>query len=119
MTTSSETPEAVLDHHLTAFNEGDMGELLADYTDESVIISNMGEFQGLDEIEQLFTGLMEEFSQPGTEFVVDDNTFDEEIAFCVWHADTPDNDYEFATDTQIIRDGKIAKQILSAKVNPK
>mgnify|MGYP002762419126 CR=1 FL=1 len=65
------TTESVLDHHLDAFTAQDLDECLVDYTDDSVIITNMGTFRGLDEIEELFAGLFEEFSQAGSTIELD------------------------------------------------
>ena len=48
--------------------EQNMPELLADYTDESVIISNMGTFHGLDEIKSLTEQMFAELSQPDVSF---------------------------------------------------
>jgi ketosteroid isomerase-like protein len=118
-TTESETTEAVLEHHLTAFNEQNVSELLADYTDESVLISNMGTFHGLDEIESLAKSMFAEVSQPDVSFTIDEQVVEGDIAYIVWHAETPDNVYELATDTYVIRDGVIETQTFTAKVTPK
>jgi len=37
----------------------------------------------------------------------------------VWHAETPDNEYRFASDTFVVRDGEIVAQSLAADVSPK
>ena len=42
-----------------------------------------------------------------------------EVAYIVWVAETADNVYELATDTFLVRDGKIAVQSFTAKVTPK
>ena len=42
-----------------------------------------------------------------------------EVAYIVWTAETADNVYELATDTFLIRNGKIAVQSFTAKVTPK
>lgn len=113
------TTRSVLEHHLTAFAEGDMAEILADYTDESVYVSNMGTFRGLDELEMVYEGHFEEFSQPGVEFSVDEQIVEGETAFLVWRGETPGNVYEFVSETFVIRDGKIATQTVAAEVTPK
>jgi hypothetical protein len=40
-------------------------------------------------------------------------------AYILWTAETADNSYEFATDTFVVRKGKIVAQSFAAKVNPK
>jgi ketosteroid isomerase-like protein len=111
--------ETVLDHHLDAFTSQDLDATLADYTDDSVVITNMGVFRGLDEIETLFSGLYEEFSQSRTTVELDEKTVEGDLAYIVWHGETPDNDYEFCTDTFLVRDGIIHRQTFAGKVEPK
>ena len=113
------TTTDVVEHHLTAVGERDVAEILKDYTDESVMISHMGTFRGLEEIERAVTGIMEEFSQADTEIVQDELIVEGDVGYFVWHAETPDNVYEFGTDTYIVRDGVIESQTFAAKVTPK
>jgi len=113
------TTDDVLDHHLDAFTAQDLDECLVDYTDDSVIITNMGVFRGLDEIEELFAGLFEEFSQAGSTIELDQKTIEDEYAYIVWHGETPDNVYEFCTDTFVIEDGTIRRQTFAGKIEPK
>jgi hypothetical protein len=42
-----------------------------------------------------------------------------QVAYIVWTAETADNVYELATDTFLVRDGKIAVQTFAGKVTPK
>jgi len=117
--TSMTTTEDVLDHHLDAFTAQDLDETLADYTDDSVIITNMGVFRGLEEIEDLFAGLFEEFSQDGSRIDLDQKVIEEEYAYIVWNGETPENDYEFCTDTFVVEDGTIHRQTFAGKIDPK
>lgn len=109
----------VLEHHLTAFGEQDISEFLADYTEDSVILSNVGTSRGLDEIRALAEQLFAEFAQDGVEMTIDTQEADGEIGYAVWHAETPDNVYEFGTDTLVVRDGIIESQTFAVKVTPK
>lgn len=109
----------VLEHHLTAFGEQDISELMVDYTDDSVITSNVGTFRGRDEIQTLGEQLFAEFSQDGVEMTVDTQAVEGEIGYAVWHAETPDNVYEFGTDTLVVRNGVIESQTFAVKVTPK
>jgi ketosteroid isomerase-like protein len=114
------TTDDVLSHHLEAFNNQDMEENLADYGEESVVLLPGGEeHRGLDAIEALFAGFFEEFGKDGAEFVLDDRTTEGDLAFIVWHAETPDNTYEHVSDTFLIRDGIIEVQWVAPKATPK
>ncbi|WP_277553058.1 nuclear transport factor 2 family protein [Halobaculum limi] len=122
MATTSDptTTQSVLNHHLDAFMDQDMTAMLEDYTEDSVVVTNTaGTFHGLDEIKSLFSALFAEFEQSNVEFTQDEEVIEDDIAYICWHAETPENTYEFATDTFVIRDGKIQTQTLGAKVTPK
>lgn len=109
----------VLDHHLDAFASQDLEEIMVDYDDNSVVVTNMGTFRGLEEIEGLFTELFDEFSQEGTTLEIDDTTVEGEFAYLLWHAETPDNVYEFCTDTFYVPETVIEFQTFAGKVEPK
>lgn len=113
------TTESVLDHHLDAFADQDLDAVMDDYAEESVVVTNMGTHRGLDEIEGLFSNLFAEFSQPGSEIEVTQKEIEGDVAYIVWHGETPENDYEFATDTFLIRDGIIETQTFAGKIEPK
>jgi ketosteroid isomerase-like protein len=114
------TTEEVLDHHLGAFIAGDVDALLDDYTDESVIITPDGVARGPSELRAAFERLLSGMFAPGTyEIALEARQIDGEVAFVAWHASCADADVEFATDTFLVRDGKIAVQTFAAKVIPK
>lgn len=109
----------VLQHHLEAFGKGDLAAILADYTDESILITPDTTLRGPVEMRSLFEGMFAEFAKPGTSFAMKSQTIEGETAYIVWTAETADNVYELGTDTFIVRDGKIAIQTFAAKIAPK
>ncbi len=113
------TTEATLEHHLEAFGEQDLSAVMEDYTDESTIVTNQGVFRGLEEIEGLFENLFAEFSQSGTTMSIDEQLVEGEFGYIVWNAETPENVYEFATDTFHIPDDEIVFQTFAADITPK
>jgi hypothetical protein len=44
---------------------------------------------------------------------------DGDHAYILWTAETADNLYEFATDTFVVRNGKIVARAFAAKIKPK
>jgi ketosteroid isomerase-like protein len=111
--------EAVLDHHLDAFGNQKLEKIMIDYDEDSVVVTNIGVFRGLDEIEGMFAGLFDEFSQEGTTIEVDDTIVEDEFAYLLWNAETPDNVYEFCTDTFYIPDETIEFQTFAGYIEPK
>ena len=60
-----------------------------------------------------------EFGKPGASFSMQEQRIDGEYAYIRWSAETADNSYEAATDTFVVRDGKIIAQSFAAKITPK
>jgi len=79
----------------------------------------VGVFRGLDEIEGLFADLFDEFSQEGSVIEVDDTIVEGDFAYLLWHGETPDNDYEFCTDTFYIPEETIDFQTFAGSIEPR
>ncbi|PSP74987.1 nuclear transport factor 2 family protein [Halobacteriales archaeon QS_3_64_16] len=110
------TTASVLEHHLAAFGDQDLEETMVDYGEDAVLITQGATFRGHEEIRGVFEDFYAEFSQEGVELSVEEQTVEGEYAYIVWNARTPDNDYEFATDTFVIQDGEIVAQTLGTVV---
>ena len=78
-----------------------------------------GPVEGLAGLRQVFETFFAEFAKPGASFEMKQRLIEGEVAYIVWVAETADNVYELATDTFLVRDGKIAVQSFTAKVTPK
>ena len=111
--------EAVLDHHLDAFSTQALEEVMIDYAEGSTVVTNLGVCRGLEEIEGLFADLFDEFAQDGATIDVDDTIVEGEFAYLLWHGETPDNVYEFCTDTFYIPGETIEFQTFAGKIEPK
>jgi ketosteroid isomerase-like protein len=106
----------VLDRHLQNFMAGDLESILSDYANEAVLFTPDGPLKGTGEIGTLFQRLLAEFGKPGTAFSMKQTFFAGDYAYILWTAETADNVYELATDTFVVRNGKIAAQSFAAKV---
>jgi len=111
--------EAVVASHLAAFGARDMEAVLADYADDAILMTPGGTLKGKDQIKPAFAGMFAEFAKPGAKFELKKQVFDGDIGFISWTGDTADNTYDFATDTFIIRDGKIVAQTFTPNAKPK
>jgi ketosteroid isomerase-like protein len=109
----------VFEHHLACFANSDLEGTLSDFTEQSVLMTPLGALRGLSEIRGFFETAYAEFGAPGTKFTAHQMLVDGDCAFIAWDAETSANKYEGASDTFIIRDGRIAVQTFSAKVTPK
>src|SRR5262244_3551842 len=109
----------VLDNHLNAFSKGDLAGILSDYAPEAVMFTRDGSLKGADAMRPLFEALIEEFGKPGARFTLERQSIQGDYAYIVWTAETADNVYEVATDTFVVRDGKITAQSFTGKIMPK
>ena len=109
----------VLNHHLACFAASDLEATLTDYSGDSVVMTPDGAIHGLGDIRAFFEGAYAEFGQPGTKFTMRQMLVDGDCAFIVWEAETSANTFELATDTFVVRDGRIAVQTFAAKITPK
>ena len=113
------TTQAVLDHHLQSFGAGDLDGILSDYAPDAVLFTQDGPLVGPAAIKPLFVGLIAEFGKPGASFEMQHQSVQGDYAYIVWTAETADNVYEIATDTFVVRGGKIVAQSLAGKITPK
>jgi ketosteroid isomerase-like protein len=109
----------VLDRHLKSFANYDVDGVLADYASDAVMFLPTGPLRGPEAIRPLFEALVSEFAKPGSSFTMQQRSVDGDHAYIVWTAETAENSYEFATDTFVVRNGKIIVQSFAAKMKPK
>ena len=117
--------QEVLDHHLKCLAAGDLEGIVADYAPDAVLITPPGHFssdgilRGKAGAQQGFSALLRELGQPGTSFQMEHMSIEGDYAYIVWRAETPDNIYDFGSDTFVIRNGKIVAQTFAGKIIPK
>lgn len=109
----------ILDHHLKAFDHGDVDAVLSDYAPDVVFFARGEAFKGVDAIRPLFEALIVEFRQSGATFKLKQQLVEGDYAYILWTAETADNLYELATDTFVVREGRIVAQSFTAKITPK
>lgn len=110
--------KSVYEHHIQAFQDQDLDAIMADYSEDSVVVTADETFRGIDEITEMFEGFFEEFSGESL-FDIQDEVFEDEIAYFTYRADTPSAYYEFGTDTFIIVDDVIKYQTVSVHAHEK
>jgi ketosteroid isomerase-like protein len=113
------TNNDVLDQHLKCFGENDLAGVLANYSSDAVLFIPGKSLKGADAIKLFFHALDSEFSKPGASFSMRQQCVEGDYAYILWSAETADNSYEDATDTFVVRNGKIVAQSFAAKITPK
>ena len=115
---SAAQTEATLLHHLTAFGGGDVDEILADYTEESVVITHDGALRGLADIRPFFENFVK-ILPPGSDFQMIKQVTEGELAYIFWKAESDHVSIPLGTDTFIIRDSKIVLQTFAGTIETK
>ena len=113
------TTNDVIDQHLKCFGENDLDGVLADYSSDAVLFVPDRPLKGPGAIKPFFRAFFAEFAKPGASFSMRQRYVEGDYAYILWSAETADNSYEAATDTFVVRDGKIVAQSFAAKITPK
>ena len=107
---SEDQTKEVLDHHWVAFQNNDLEETMKDYSEESVLITPDATYSGLEEIRTNFVNAFKAFPKDSTTFTLDKSIVVKDVGYILWKSKTPTFELIYATDSFIIRDGKIVRQ---------
>jgi hypothetical protein len=110
--------KSVLDHHLQTFQANDLDGVMADYTEESILVTPDRTYKGLAEIRENFVQAYAALPTNGTTMTISKSVVSRDVAYIVWKAVTPTLEFKYATDTFIIADGKIVTQTYAGDVVP-
>lgn len=102
--------QAVLDHHWETFVSNDLEGVMEDYTEESVLVTPDATYVGLEEIRQNFINAFKAFPAQHSKLTLNQSKVVKDIGYILWQADTPQMNLTYATDSFIIRNGKIIRQ---------
>lgn len=112
--TAEEQTKAVLQHHVDSFMALDFAEVMADYTDDSIVMTPSGTVKGLQQLQEAMGQMAGLFTPENlSQFKLLAQDIRGEVAYMAW---TMGDAVPFGTDTFIIRDGKIAVQTIGMHV---
>ena len=116
-TTVSTSSRKIIMRHLSNFlQDNDLEAVVSDYTDKSILITQDATYTGTEGIRVFFDGLIKHFPKQQSSFELDKLVVNDELAYIVWHANTPSLDVPYGTDTFILKDGKIHQQTFAAQL---
>jgi hypothetical protein len=117
---SGGTTKEVLDRHWRDFLAGDVEEILKDYAADAFLITPQATRRGRAEIGEGFKRVFAEILPPGTSTAtLSKEEIVGEMAFIVWSGSSDTYNIPFATDTFLIRGGKIVGQTFAAVMEKK
>jgi ketosteroid isomerase-like protein len=111
------TPQEVFAHHGKALAAGDLDEIVVDYTDDAVLITQAGAARGRDGIRSAFVKLLE--ALPNAAWDLKTPIFEGDVLFLEWAADSATNRVDDGVDTFVFRDGTIWAQTVKYTLQPK
>jgi hypothetical protein len=103
--TPARTPQEVFTHHGQALGAGDLDQIVADYAEDSVVITSAGVARGKDAIRQVFVKLLDDL--PGADWDLKTQILDGDVLFLEWAATSPVSRVDDGVDTFVFRDGMI------------
>ena len=115
---SEEQTKEVLDHHWKTFQANDLEGTMADYTEESVLITPDRTYTGLDQIRENFVTAFALFPKDSTTLQLDKSVVHQDVGFIIWQGAAPTLKVAFGTDTFIIQNGKIIRQTFAGVIAP-
>ena len=110
VTISEEKTKEIVSHHLEAFKDNDLEEIMKDYTEESVFIAPDATYTGLEQIRTSYENVFKAFPKDSMTFTLEKTVVTQDVGYILWKAKTPAVTVSYGTDTFIIRDGKIIRQ---------
>jgi len=111
------TPQEVFTHHGKALAAGDLDEIVADYAEDSVLITPAGVARGGDGIRNAFARLLADL--PDATWDLKNQVFEGDLLFLEWAADSAVNRVNDGVDTFVFRDGMIRAQTVRYTPHPK
>jgi predicted SnoaL-like aldol condensation-catalyzing enzyme len=106
----------ILQHHLTAFSENDIDEIMKDYTEASFLCTPDGKLDGLAAIRSFFTEVIKLFPSGKTNLAIKQLIISNDIVYITWTSDSPVAEVPMGSDSFEIKDGKIVWQTLAAHI---
>lgn len=98
--------EQILMHHLVAFGENNVDEILKDYTEQSVIMTANGTIKGLTEIRTFFKDFFEVIPT-GSSFTMKQKMIEGNVAYIAWASKSRTTEILMGTDTFVFEGDKI------------
>ena len=109
------TPEEVFAHHGQALGAEDLEGILADYSDDAILIVQRTVHRGKDGARQVFTQLLSDVPQASWDLVT---VFEGDVLYLEWKATGGGRKVDNGIDTFVFQDGMIRVQTVVYTVEP-
>jgi len=106
--TKARSTQEVFDNHRDAMLALDFERLMADYADDSILLTLDGAFVGREAIQGFFAGMLENF--PNITIAFERIAVEDDTVLIQWSADSDVARFPTGVATFIIRDDRIRRQ---------
>jgi hypothetical protein len=113
--TTTRTPEEAFAHHGQALGAEDLEDIVADYTEDAILVAQQKVYRGKDGARQVFTQLLSDVPQASWEL---DTVFADDVLYLEWKATGGGREVQDGIDTFIFRDGMIRVQTVAYTIQP-
>ena len=117
-TTSQTKTKEILDHHISAFIETDIEEILQDFSEQSELLTPQGPFKGSAAIRSFYEEVFKIWPK-GSTLEIKQEFIRDNIAYIFWTGESSFVSIPFGTDTFVMDGDKIIYQTLAAQIIPK
>jgi ketosteroid isomerase-like protein len=111
------TPQEVFAHHAQALGAGDLDEIVADYADDSILITSGGAMCGKDGVRAAFAKLLADV--PNAAWDLKTQIYEGAALFLEWTADSTAGRVDDGVDTFVFRNGMIWLQTVRYSMHAK
>jgi hypothetical protein len=109
--------EQVFEDHKNAILTGDLPKLMADYADDSVLMTTGGTFIGQEAIQGFFQNIFA--TNPNVKVHFGKQVVEDDLLLLEWSAVSDVATFDSGVDTFLIRDDKIRRQTMWFRMIPK
>ena len=111
------TTEQVLQHHMEALSKGDFPALIADYANDSVLMTKEGANVGTAAIQGFFVTMQKVL--PNAKLTLTGQRIQGDLVLVTWKAESDVATVPYGVDTFVIHDGKIRLHTVWSEIVPK
>jgi hypothetical protein len=116
---SGASTQQVLARHMAAVDSGDLEAIMADYAAAAVLLTPEGTYRGHAQIRPVWAKMLADIFHMDARFTMIREAVEGEIAFIAWSGESKRLRIPLATDTYLVRDGKIIVQTYAAVIEVK
>jgi len=113
--TATRTPEETFAHHGQALGAENLEDIVADYTEDAILVAQKKVYRGKDGARQVFTQLLSDVPQASWEL---ETVFADDVLYLEWKATGAGRKIQDGIDTFIFQDGMIRVQTVVYTVQP-